>query len=78
MSGIVPVRRNYQLKNPVENLNKEEQGQRFSSHRWTTGLALDRARRLEELLLETEPEWRLFEALKAMGIFFSSIQVQLN
>jgi len=54
----------------VANLNKEEQGQRFSSHRWTTGLALDRARRLEELLLETEPEWRLFEALKAMGIFF--------
>jgi hypothetical protein len=58
------------LKHPIENINKEDQGQRFSSHRWTTGLALDRARRLEELLLETEPEWRLFEDLKAMGIPF--------
>jgi hypothetical protein len=59
-----------ELKHPVANINKEDQGQRFSSHRWTTGLALDRARRLEELFLETEPEWRLFEDLKAMGISF--------
>jgi len=58
------------LKHPVANLNSEEQGQRFSSHRWTTGLALGRAKRLEELFLETEPEWRLFEDLKAMGIPF--------
>jgi len=56
--------------NQVANLTKEEKGQRFSSHRWTTGLALGGARRLEELFLETEPEWRLFKDLKAMGISF--------
>ncbi|MGI6468682.1 MAG: DUF2357 domain-containing protein [Syntrophomonadaceae bacterium] len=58
------------LEHPVENLNSEDQGRRFSSHRWTTRLALDRAKRLEELFLETEPEWRLFEDLNAMGISF--------
>ena len=58
------------LKHPIENLNRQDRGQRFSSHRWTTRLALDRATRLEELFLETEPEWRLFEDLKAMGIPF--------
>lgn len=58
------------LKHPIENLNHQDKGQRFSSHRWTTRLALERATRLEELFLETEPEWRLFEDLKAMGISF--------
>jgi len=56
------------LNNPVRNLNKEERGNPFRMHRWTTRLALDRAKRIEELLLETEPEWRLFEDLGARGI----------
>jgi uncharacterized protein len=38
-------------------------GERVSTNRWSTRLALMRAKRLEELLLETEPEWRLYEHL---------------
>lgn len=38
--------------------------------RWTTKLALDRARTWEELALETEREWRLYEELTARGIEF--------
>jgi predicted component of viral defense system (DUF524 family) len=55
------------LKQPVENLSR----QRFPTLRWTSRLALFRAKRLEELLLETEPEWRLYEALMAAAIPFS-------
>jgi hypothetical protein len=40
-------------------------GERVSTNRWSTRLALMRAERLEELLLETEPEWRLYEHLRA-------------
>ncbi|HEY0194976.1 MAG TPA: hypothetical protein VGC42_27875, partial [Kofleriaceae bacterium] len=40
-------------------------GERLSSHRWSSVLALGRARELRELLLETEPEWRLYETLRA-------------
>jgi len=32
--------------------------------------ALERAKNLKELFLETEPEWRLYENLKAAGIKF--------
>lgn len=49
-------------------LNRE--GQRFSEPRWTTRLAFERATTLSELLLETEPEWKLYEQLKARGIQF--------
>ena len=48
-----------------------EVGSRVSGHRWTTRLGLLRASRLQELFLETEPEWRLYESLKAAGIKFS-------
>lgn len=61
------------LKHPIQNLNKNDRGNPFTGHRWTTRLALDRARILEELLLETEQEWRLFEDLKAFGIPFELI-----
>jgi hypothetical protein len=44
---------------------------RMSAHRWTSMLALHRARELQELLLETEPEWRLLETLRAHGAAFS-------
>jgi|GEM_PF-253015 len=39
-------------------------------HRWTSRLALRRARSGKELLLETEPEWRLYDELRAKGIDF--------
>ena len=35
---------------------------------WTSRLALDRARRPEELLLRHEAEWRLLEELEALGL----------
>jgi predicted component of viral defense system (DUF524 family) len=54
------------LPHPVENLS----GQRFPALRWTSRLGLLRARRLEELSLETEPEWRLYDALVVNGIDF--------
>ena len=38
--------------------------------RWTSRLGLDRATSLEELSLETEPEWRLYEDLRARRISF--------
>lgn len=40
------------------------------SPRWTTRLGLRRARFLSEIALETEPEWRLYEKLNAVGIGF--------
>ena len=46
-------------------------GIRFTQHRWTSRLGLERARNLEQLLLETEPEWRLFEDLTALGVNFT-------
>jgi hypothetical protein len=54
------------LELPIENT----QAQRVSTHRWTSRLALDRAKTLEELLIETEPEWRLYERLVASRIGF--------
>ena len=59
------------LDQPVINEDKEGKGSRLGSHRWTTRLGLLRARNLTELFLETEPEWRLYESLKAEGIIFS-------
>ena len=58
------------LDRTILNLNKEGKGQRFSSHRWTSKLGLDRANVLTELFLETEPEWRLYENLQANDIKF--------
>lgn len=55
------------LASPVRNVT----GQRFSTHRWTSKLALFRAHNLEELLLDTEPEWRLYEDLTASGCKFT-------
>ena len=55
---------------PIENIGPDGRGQRLSSHRWTSRLGLERAQVLSELLLETEPEWRLYEELQARGIPF--------
>lgn len=43
---------------------------RFSVSRWSTELAMRRAKSVDQLYLETEAEWRLFESLKASGIAF--------
>jgi hypothetical protein len=36
--------------------------------RWTTRLGFERARRISEIALETEPEWRLYEWLLANNV----------
>lgn len=59
-----------ELKQPIENKRETGPGHRFSTHRWTSLLALERAGILKELLLETEPEWRLYEDLCACGVSF--------
>ena len=46
-------------------------GERVSDNRWTSRLGLMRAGSLVELLLETEPDWRLYEALTANRVPFS-------
>jgi uncharacterized protein len=45
-------------------------GHPFRSHRWASRLSLERAYTLQELFLETEPEWRLYEDLSASGTSF--------
>jgi hypothetical protein len=58
------------LNTQIENRDENGRGQAFRSHRWTSRLALDRATVVAELLLETEPEWRLYEDLRASEIAF--------
>jgi uncharacterized protein len=45
-------------------------GHPFRTHRWASRLSLERAQVLQELFLETEPEWRLYEDLSASGVLF--------
>ena len=58
------------LHRPIENVTTEGRGSGPRSPRWTSRLALLRASNLRELLLETEPEWRLYEDLRAVGCQF--------
>lgn len=59
-----------ELERAIENLDETDKGQSIRNHRWTSRLGLERAHNLKELLLETEPEWRLLEDLRASGITF--------
>jgi len=59
-----------ELSPPIENRGEDGRGQRFSQHRWTSRLGLHRAVAVEELSLETEPEWRLVEDLRALQVAF--------
>jgi hypothetical protein len=58
------------LPHAIENVGQHGRGSRISGHRWSSLLALQRARVLDELFLETEPEWRLYEDLRSAGIRF--------
>lgn len=61
-----------ELTSPIE--NKDDESSKVilgGGHRWTTRLGLQRAKTLKELCLETEPEWRLYETLKACNIKFN-------
>ncbi|MFO0180621.1 MAG: DUF2357 domain-containing protein [bacterium] len=53
------------LDRPIELLPNESMTPKW---RWTTRLSLQRAKSLTELGLETEPEWRLLEHLRANGV----------
>jgi len=59
-----------ELPAPIENRSLEGLGEAFRGHRWTSRLALLRAKNFEELFLETEPEWRLYEDLIAADFKF--------
>jgi uncharacterized protein len=60
-----------QLSKPIENRGTNGSGGRaFTTSRWTSRLALERATEVQELLLETEPEWQLYDELRAAGITF--------
>jgi uncharacterized protein len=59
------------LAKSIENRGVDGFGDRaFTHNRWTSRLALERATELRELLLETEPEWQLYDGLQAAGIAF--------
>ncbi|MBX9686383.1 MAG: restriction endonuclease-like protein [Candidatus Obscuribacterales bacterium] len=64
------------LKRPILNLDQNDRGQRFSTHRWSSRLSVERAKIISELFLESESEWRLYEELKAAQIQFHLEPVQ--
>jgi len=66
------------MREPVLNLADDGKGRRVSSHRWASRLSLERARTLSELFLESEPEWRLYEQLRASGIMFKLVPAAPN
>ena len=60
-----------ELPHPVENRGLHgEGGSRFSTNRWSSRLALDRANEVTELMLESRAEWRFYEQLRAAGSQF--------
>ena len=60
-----------ELPRPIVNVQGSSgRAQRVSTPRWTSSLGLRRATTMPELLLETEPEWRLYESLVAAGAPF--------
>lgn len=58
------------LSKAIVNRDEGGRGRRFGVRRWSSRLALERARTMTELFLETEPEWRLYEELRARGTTF--------
>ena len=58
------------LSKEILNRNRNGKGQRFSTNRWSSRLALLRASHVNELLLESAAEWELYESLCARGVQF--------
>lgn len=58
------------LRRPIVNKDARGRGARMGVRRWSSRLALERARTMPELSLEAEPEWRLYEELRAKQIDF--------
>jgi len=54
------------LDSPIK--NNADSGSRFRRDRWTSRLGLERATEAAEIILETEPEWRLYDALRNEGL----------
>jgi uncharacterized protein len=57
-----------ELPQRIVNHTSSGGGQRFSTNRWSSRLALMRAENITELLLESAPEWELYEAISAIGL----------
>lgn len=62
LRSVVPLER------PIE--NRSDDSTTFRMDRWTSRLGLARARTAMEIILETEPEWKLYEMLRARRIDF--------
>lgn len=58
------------LPRAIVNIN-DGRSARVGVRRWSSRLALERAQNLQELFLESEPEWRLYEALRARNVAFT-------
>jgi len=58
------------LPKPILNVG-EQRRQSFQNHRWTTRLGIERAKVIEELSLETQPEWKLYELLELHSLPFT-------
>jgi uncharacterized protein len=59
-----------ELNPPIYNKDHEGNEQRISQPRWTRRLAMDRARTINELLLESEADWWIYDNLKKRGVEF--------
>lgn len=58
------------FSNPILNVG-EQRRQSFQKHRWTSRLAIERAKVVKELLLETQPEWKLYELFQLHSMPFA-------
>ena len=56
------------LARPIE--NRDDDVTTFRTDRWTSRLGLNRAKTAIEIILETEPEWKLYEMFRARGLTF--------
>ncbi|MBW2109750.1 MAG: hypothetical protein JRI36_13975 [Deltaproteobacteria bacterium] len=60
-----------ELNPPILNMNRKGKEERISQPRWTTQLAMARAKTINELLLESESDWWLYDNLRSRGVDFS-------
>ena len=59
-----------ELSPPIFNRDHRGKEQRISQPRWTTRLSMERAETINELLLESESDWWIYDNLKARGVEF--------